>query len=481
MTLDILSALDESFLRLETPSAHMHIGWTLVLQGEPPSVPELRRHVAGRLDLLPRFRRRVLSSRLRLHDPMWIDDPDFDIAQHILGVRVRAGGGAAELRELAGELLCHPLDHQRPLWRLHLVRGLDGNRFAMVGQVHHAVTDGLAAMAMATLLLDNQPAARAVSVRRFDPSPPPGFVQRATASAEERLQLSRSAAGFGLGCIVNPGAVGEALGALQRLGGALRAIGTRAPGTTLNRPLGPRRSVAFTRLPLAAARELGRRRGATVDDVVLATATLALGRYLRRVEGCHPWLRVLVPVNTRTGAADELGNQVSAMFVELPIGERDPGIVLSEVTRQTGRLKRAEHAGTIDAMLRASRLAPAPVRDVIAWLLTRPQAFNAVLSNVRGPTEPLYVLGRRVQSAYPAVPLAQGHGLSVGVLSYCGSLHVGLYADPDIVPDLPAVARDFTSAFDALRLAIDPRAPRPPGRRRRREPRPGSRPVGAAR
>jgi WS/DGAT/MGAT family acyltransferase len=261
--------------------------------------------------------------------------------------------------------------------------------------------------------------------------------------------------------MINPAAVGEGVAALKRLGGALAAVGTRAPATTLNRPIQSRRAVAFARLPLPVARDLGRRQGATVNDVVLATAALALGRYLRRADECHPWLRVLMPVNTRTGDADELGNQMSGLFVELPVGERDPVVVLGEVARQTQQHKLAAHVEPIDAMVRTSRLAPAPLRDMIAWLLSRPQAFNAVLSNIPGPKDPLYLLGRRVQAAYPAVPLAQGHGLSVGVLSYCGSLHVGLYADAEIVPDVVSVARDFASAFDSLRLAIDPRSPRP--------------------
>jgi WS/DGAT/MGAT family acyltransferase len=475
MTVDSMSALDECFLRLETPAAHRHVGWTLLLEGEPPSLRALRRHVAARLELLPRFRRRVVTSRLRLHDPVWVDDEEFSVARHVLGVQAPPDGGTAELRALAGELLSTPLDRRRPLWRLYLITGLREGRFAIVGQAHHALTDGLGEVALATLLLDREPTSAALIPRSFDPAAPPGILERLRATAGERVRLGRKAGGFALRTLMNPGALGEGLSGLQRLGDALAAVGTRAPVTKLNRPIGSRRAVAFTRLDLAAARELGRRQGTSTSDVVLATAALALGRYLRRADECHPWLRVLVPVNTRAADAEELGNQVSAMFVELPVGEREPVAVLSEVARQTQHNQRENRAEPIDAMLRASRFAPTPVRDVIAWLLSRPQTFNAVLSNVPGPAEPLYLLGRRVQAAYPAIPLAQGHGLSIGVLSYCGSLHVGLYADPEIVPDLVAVARDFASAFDALRLAIDPRSPRP--RRRGGEPRPRVRRV----
>jgi hypothetical protein len=127
-----------------------------------------------------------------------------------------------------------------------------------------------------------------------------------------------------------------------------------------------------------------------------------------------------------------------------------------------GEHKRTGNAGKLDGVLRAARFAPLPMRDLLGWLATRPQTFNTVVSNIPGPREPLYVLGRRLRAAYPAVPLARGHGLSVGVLSYRDVLHVGLYADPGVVPDLEQVAGDFRRSFDALRFALAPKSPEPP-------------------
>src|SRR6516165_3772947 len=126
-----------------------------------------------------------------------------------------------------------------------------------------------------------------------------------------------------------------------------------------------------------------------------------------------------------------------------------------------GTQKRSGNAGALDGMLRMARFAPLPLRDLIAWLATRPQTCNTVVSNIPGPRQPLYVLGRPLRAAYPAVPLARGHGLSVGVLSYRDVLHVGLYADPGVIPDLEEVARDFRGSFDALRFAVAPRPPEP--------------------
>jgi hypothetical protein len=170
----------------------------------------------------------------------------------------------------------------------------------------------------------------------------------------------------------------------------------------------------------------------------------------------------LVPVSTRAdGTHAELGNRVSFVLVELPTGERSPGAALEEVSRQTREHKTAGSANAFDGLLRGARFAPLPVRDVIGWIATRPQTFNVVVSNVPGPPQTLYVMGRPLRAAYPAVPLVRGHGLSVGVLSYCDILHVGLYADPEIVPDVVDVAHDFTRSFDALRFALAPRSPEP--------------------
>jgi WS/DGAT/MGAT family acyltransferase len=486
MTLDRLSALDESFLRLESDAAHMHVGWTLVVDGNPPTLEALRAHVVCRLELLPRFRRRVLASSLRLHDAVWVDDQTFDVSHHVDRVTAPCPGGPAELRTLTGELLSTPLDRDRPLWRLALVDGLEGGRFAIVGKAHHALVDGIAAVEVTQLLLDGDPGPRSALARPWSPAPVPALVERVRGSVAERMRLGRAIGSIGLRAVRAPSLVTEGIAGVRRIGSALGAVGSPAPSTPLNRRIGPRRSVAYAELPLDAAKELGRQRGATVNDVVLATSALALGRYLRRRGESQPWLRAFVPVSTRAGGSGqaggsqevggggevggngrarasgaELGNRISVVFVELPIAQRDPSAALDEVCRQTRVLKRSDHAASVDALLRAAGLMPAPMRDAFAWLIARPQTFNAVVSNVPGPSAPLYLLGRRVLAAYPAVPLAQGHGLSVGVLSYCGTLHVGLYADPGVVPSVLEVASDFSRSFDALRFAVGPRKPEP--------------------
>jgi WS/DGAT/MGAT family acyltransferase len=461
MLVDRLSPLDEAFLRIESKAAHMHVGWTLLGEGEAPTAEALRAHVGARLELLPRFRCRAATSVL--HDPMWVDDDDFDLSNHITRMSLPAPGDERQLRAVAGALFSEPLDRRRPLWSFHIVDGLHDGGFAIVGRAHHALVDGVSAVEVAQLLLDVDPHRRETKPVVWEPAPEPPLVSRALATVSDRTRLARKAGGLALRTVVNPAALGEGAAAVRRLGSALAPVASAAPRTRLNRAIGPRRTVAFAELSLPAAKGVARRRGATVGDVVLTTAALALGRALRRAGEWHPWLRTMVPVNTRPkDAGAELGNRISFVFVELPVGERRPRAALDEVARQMGEHKRSGNAGALDGVLRAARFAPLPLRDLLGWLATRPQTFNTVVSNIPGPQQPLYVLGRKLRAAYPAVPLARGHGLSVGVLSYRDVLHVGLYADPGVVPDVDEVAGDFRRSFDALRFAVAPPRPEPP-------------------
>ncbi|MCW3039929.1 MAG: wax ester/triacylglycerol synthase family O-acyltransferase, partial [Solirubrobacterales bacterium] len=156
---DRLSALDYSFLALDTAEAPLHVGWTMRFDGAPPSLAALRRHLDARLDFVPRFRRRVSLPALGIGDPRWVDDPGFDIAQHVHELTLARPGGPAELRALAGTLLSRPLAPGKPLWQIYLVRGVEPDGFALVGQAHHALVDGIAAIEVAMLLFTPDPPA----------------------------------------------------------------------------------------------------------------------------------------------------------------------------------------------------------------------------------------------------------------------------------------------------------------------------------
>jgi diacylglycerol O-acyltransferase len=425
---DRLSALDAAFLDLETAQAPLHVGWTLKLEGPAPSVAALRRHIDARLDALPRFRRRIEGQQ-------WVDDAGFDVARHVHGMTLAAPGGAGELRALAGSMLGRPLDMQRPLWRLTCVDGLAGGGWAIIGQAHHALVDGIAAIQVAVLLFDGVETAPSTWTAR--PAPAPARVAQAGATRAARTVL---------GALRSPSFPANEIRA------AGEALARPAAATALDRSLTHRREVAFADAPLEDLRAAARKHGATVNDIVLAASSLALGRALKRRGDRPQAIKALVPVNTRTGEAGDLGNDISFITVELPVRETDPLTVLRSVRDTTRACKRSGEARPLRALAQAADLLPALGRRLITRAAARAAAFNVVVSNVPGPPEDLTLLGRRLTAMYPAVPFLHGHALSIGVLSYGGRLQAGIYADAAVLPDAVDVARDLEQALDALRL-----------------------------
>lgn len=459
MPIDRLSALDAAFLDLETPRSPLHVGWTLRSDAPAPSLAALRRHLDARLDRIPRFRRRLADLP---GGWAWVDDAGFDIARHVHGISLPAGGTTAELRYTAGALLSQPLDHRRPLWHMYLVEGVAGGGFALIGQAHHALVDGIAAIEVAMLLFDDGTEPGPSSWRPAA-APTPG--RAAQESARARLGGGVRALGALARAAGSPAAGASAL---RDAVGALGDVAAPAPSTGLDRSVTAERVVAFGSASLAGVREAAARRGATVNDVLLAASALALGRALARRGERPRALKALVPVNVRGGAsAADLGNAVSFAAVELPLGETDPTAVLRTVRDRTREAKRSGAAEPLRALARAGDLLPAPGRRVVARTAARAASFNAVVSNVPGPPQELSLMGRPIRSIHPAVPLLDGHGLTICGLSYAGRLQIGIYADAVVLPDAVELGRDMESAFDALRLApVRPEAGPTPWRAR---------------
>jgi diacylglycerol O-acyltransferase / wax synthase len=425
---DRLSALDAAFLDLETAQAPLHVGWTLKLDGPAPSLAALRRHIDARLDALPRFRRRVDGAQ-------WVDDPGFDVARHVHGMTLASPGGPGELRALAGRLLGQPLDMGRPLWLLHRIDGLAGGSWAIVGQAHHALVDGIAAVQVALLLFDGVDTAPST----WTPKPAPGMARVAQAGA---VRAARTVAG----------ALRAPSFPAREVRAASTSLAKPAPPTALDRSLTHRREMAFAEAGLDDLREAGRRHGATVNDMLLAASSLALGRALARRGDRPQTVKALVPVNTRTGEPGDLGNDISFVTVDLPVREVDPLTVLRAVRDATRAAKSGGEARPLRALAQAADLLPAPGRRLVTRAAARAAAFNVVISNVPGPPQHLTLLGRRLIAMHPAVPFLHGHALSIGVLSYAGRLQAGIYADADVLPDAVDVARDLEQALDGLRL-----------------------------
>ncbi len=452
---DRLSALDAAFLDIETSRAPLHVGWTLRFAGAPPSLSALRRHVDSRLGRMPRFRRRVVLPAFSLGDPHWADDAGFDVARHVHSLKLAPPAGSAALRELAGVLLSTPLDATRPLWRLNLITGV-GDGFALVGQAHHALVDGMAAVEVATLLLD---VTGGESPRESDPWVPQPAPTATGALGAALIGRAAGVATAGAVLRSGPGAPAEIVRGLGRGAGiapqalsAMAALASPSARTALDNSLTRERRIAFGSAPLHDLREAARRHGATVNDLLLTASSVAVGAALRRRGELPTAVRALVPASTRGVGEDasEAGNRISFLAVDLPVAEPDLGRVLQIVRARAAARKRSGEAGAADALLRAADALPAAGRRQVARAAARAARFSVIVSNVPGPPIALELLGREMTAAWPAVPLLDGHALTIGALSYNGRLFAGVYADAEVVPDAVQVAQDVERAFEAL-------------------------------
>src|SRR5918996_1561889 len=199
MAADRLSPSDMSSLVAERGPIHVHVGATMLMEGEAPDLDELLRHVDGRLQLVPRFRQRVTAAALQLTNPRWTADPEFDLRWHVRHSALPRPGTPAQLRDYVGRVMSEPLDFDRPLWQLYLIEGLEGGRHAYVSKTHHALVDGVAAVDVGTILLDPNPEGTEMPVAEEpwepdEPSPEMLFVRAASERIRQPLRAARKAA-----------------------------------------------------------------------------------------------------------------------------------------------------------------------------------------------------------------------------------------------------------------------------------------------
>jgi WS/DGAT/MGAT family acyltransferase len=449
-----MSATDAGFLYLERPHAPLQIGAVVELSGSI-SADALAQRIGSRIAHMPRYAQRAVPVPLGLGHPQWEDVPDFDARDHIQRWALPAPGGAHELRELAAQLLAQPLARERPLWEMHLLEGGCDGRSALFIKVHHCMADGLSGVRLLDEILDLAPGAAPERVR--SPTPPPllqGTGVRVGRALGESLRRQFHAAGSVIDAVRRPMRARATAGALRDAAWSAVQLATGdIPEMPWNERLGPRRELCFSRLPLEGVARVRRARGGTINDVVLCVLAGGLHRYLAsigiRTRGLE--LTALVPVSLRR--ADEgaaLGNRISAILVPLAVDPEDEIARLAAMRAITERLKSASAWTGIDSLLHLLDDLPAGLVAAAARRLGRVRIANVVATNVPGPREPRFLCGRPVESIYPIVPITDGLGLGLAVLSYRGTLHVGLNADPGLVPDLEKLGSAIESAFGEL-------------------------------
>jgi WS/DGAT/MGAT family acyltransferase len=463
-----LSALDASFLHLETLETPMHVGALAVFDGEPFFGPErrfrlaeVRDHVATRLEGIPRFRKRVQAVPLDVGHPIWVDDERFDITFHVRLTALPAPGERAQLLALFERLQAEVLDRSRPLWELWFVEGLQDGHVGLIQKTHHALTDGVSGVDVATVLLDASPEPLAPARPpdwAAEPGPTPARLLLDT--LREHLAAAGDVAQRVQDAAEDPQPRADRLAHLARTVATLADHGLVAPRTSLNRPVGRARRYGSVRVPLDDAKAVQAAFGGTVNDVVLAGVAGGLGRLLESRDELTPelTLKAFCPVSVRDD--DEhlrLGNRLSALFVPLADGEPDPERRLAMVRDATEQLKGREQPVGAAALLGMTDYLAPTLLGLGARLAHRQPFFNLICTNIPGPQVPLYCMGARMLEAYPMVPLAKNQSLGVAILSYCGYLHLGLLADRDHWPDLDVLEAGLEESFAELHKAATDR------------------------
>jgi diacylglycerol O-acyltransferase / wax synthase len=460
-----LSTLDALLLELEDRTTHMHVGAVAVFEGKPPPYRDLLALIGARLEHVPRYRQRVVFVPFRQGRPVWIDESQFDLEYHVRHTALPAPGGEVELKRLAGRLFSQALDRDKPLWEMWLVEGLrpddsQGGRFALVSKTHHCMLDGISGVDLATVLMDTEPSSEPPPMpAAWEPRPAPTTAELLVDSVKGQVthpfRVVREALESNNDARKLLREIANGMKPLMELAG----LGL-APASGLNRPIGPHRRFETLDLQLPMLRKVRRALGGTVNDVVLAVVAGALRSWLSaRGEPLGPDLRVLVPVSVRgKGDRNTFGNQISAVFCPLPVAEPNPIERLRKVKEAMKGVKESGQAVGAQMLSKLGDFAPPTILAQAARLQAVTRFFNIVVTNVPGPQFPLYLLGRRLLSCYPQVPLASQQTLGIALLSYSGNVGVGLLADLE-VRDLAAFAEALTASLDEL-VAVAEASPR---------------------
>jgi diacylglycerol O-acyltransferase len=450
-----LSPSDLSAIQAERGPVHMHVGGVLVFDG-PLDHEAVARRVAERLHLIPRYRMRLEDTPLGLANPVWVADGDFEAERHVRRAALPAPGGDAELCELVGHVMSQPLDRSRALWELIVVEGLAGGRSAIVGKMHHALVDGIAAVDVSTVILDPTPEGLDLPPPEEQPEPlRADRIEQLTRVAAAQLDVPRRLARRAVSRALTLDAreaARQARGAAEVLA-ELARIRPTAPATRLNAEIGRDRLFALARGSLDEVKRVRCAADATVNDVLLAVVALMLSDYLG--DEAPETAVALVPVSVRTDEErGQLGNRISTVFCDLPLR----GEPLERVRAISESMSRAKGSAQVRAgalIVGATGLAPPIVSSLAVRAMSGPRLFNLVVSNVPGPQQKFYLAGVPLREAYPAVPLnPRNQALSVGILSYDGGVYFGLLADRDSLPDVAEAAAGIERALARLSAAI---------------------------
>ncbi len=452
-----LSFQDAFFLRAESPTSLGHVAALMIFTQPQDAGGKYLSRLArklGRLNtLFPAFGRKLADAR-STRNPAWVRADDYRPQDHVFHYALPAPGRTEQLLTLVSHAHEQLLDRGRPLWQLHLIEGLKGNRFAVYFKVHHAVVDGVGGLRMIRDMLSDDPECRQLGSAR---------AQRGRSSGG-KASLGRAVAGALDVLRRQSRALPEVMSLFARLGWA-NLLGEKdsplppfvAPRSLINQEVDARRRVVVCELPLKRLRAIGRHYGGTINDVLVATCGGALRDYLKSQNALpRQSLDAGLPVSVKAKGGDA-GNQLSFMVCPFGTNVADPARRLKRVIRATRKAKAdighlsptaSEDIGTV-VML------PFLVMSMTHTSQRFPPVFNTIVSNVPGPSGPLYLDRARLERLYPLSVITDGLGINITAISYDTRLCIAVTACPTRQPDIDALGKRIRDAYRALRATLD--------------------------
>jgi len=455
-----LSALDATFLDVESNSAPMHVGAALIFDARPLTldhggldIERLTRYTEAALDSIPRYRQRVEWVPGFGH-PVWIDDDRFNMRFHLRHTRLPLPGDERALKRLVGRLFSQHLDRSRPLWEFWLVEGVENDRFALVVKAHHCMVDGVAGVALLEALLQISPDAAEREPNAWRARPAPNRAQLMLNETTHRIDGLRKLSHFMPRVRKN----------FRGVSSVLRSGMKPTPRTPFTEhDISPFRRFDWTSFDLAEVKAIKKSLGGTINDVVVAATSGAVRRFLSRrgtdvdsVEG----FRTALPVNIRKTGGTSVGNQVALLFANLPVSESDPLERLKKVIQVTTELKQeSNQTGGAELIEEVADLTTKRIVSELYKAAMRLRTYNLIITNVPGPPFPLYMLSAQMKAIFPMVPLMQNQNLGIALFSYAGEMHWGFNADWESFPDVHEFVEDLVTSFAEYKALAAERTP----------------------
>ncbi|MFC3147271.1 WS/DGAT/MGAT family O-acyltransferase [Piscinibacterium candidicorallinum] len=480
-----MSSVDTAWLRMDSPVNLMMIVGVHVFE-DPIEYENLRKVVQARLLFYRRFKQKV---QIDPNGAWWVDDEHFDLDQHVHRISLPGKGGKRELEKLVAALSTESLDFTRPLWQFHVVENYQGGN-AVVVRIHHCIADGIALIGV-LLSMTAPTAEESLAV----PAAPSWIKTRSSADnanvwedffapvtkvAARTLKMTGDLASTALGeaneVIQHPDVVAQRavevsslLSHVARDAAQIALMADDTPTSLKGKP-GRAKCVAWTEpLPLTEVKTVCKALGCSVNDVLLSCVAGAIRGYLLSVGDtipCDAEIRAMVPVNLRSaGAEHKLGNKFGLVPLTLPVGIGNPLARLYEVRRRMNDLKGGYQAVIAMGVLGLVGTLPRQVQAAALSMFTN--KATAVMTNVPGPSEQLYMAGAKMSQIMFWVPQSGDIGLGVSILSYGGGVQFGVITSKKLCPQPSEIIDRFGPEFERLimtamlvgpSLAVDPQA-----------------------